>query len=348
MSREEEGGEGRALGRISIVQNKIVSMSYHYQEAEKFINEEFWKSTHDSRSKLDIPKLIESRLIKDNEEKDPEYYRHREGVIHATSVAKCLRGVVHGMLGAKPDNPIDTRKLGIFKAGNLFEDFVIAALGDRVVHAQREYDFKYKNIRLVGRSDYTMDDEGIMRVGENKSVHSDSFWMREREGTLVAWHNQIQLQIYMWMERELFGNEWEGVFSYISKDDCTVIGAPVKFNRNIIDQIVIPALDIINEAYTAKNPELAPLPSMVIFSEAKHQYQRNWLATYCEYHSSCAGAGWVLEASNLVTKRNKELKAAMPTPAKKVKPKIEVVRASELPPDEQVMRMVEPPEESQL
>ncbi|MBI4092176.1 MAG: hypothetical protein HY427_03170, partial [Candidatus Levybacteria bacterium] len=125
--------------------------------------------------------------------------------------------------------------------------------------------------------------------------------------------------------RILNGNNWDGVFSYISKDDCTVIGAPIRFNQHIIDEIVIPALDVINEGYTTNNPNVAPLPPIVIFSEARHQYQKNWLCMYCEYHNLCAGAGWVLEATNLVTQRNKELKAAMPNPyaAKKVKPKVE-------------------------
>lgn len=295
-----------------------------YQEAEKYINDIYWNESHDSHSKLNIPKIIEEQLIKENKEKDPEYYEHREGVIHATSVAKCLRGVVHGMLGAEKDNPIGTRTLGVFKAGNLFEDFIIDALGKKIIHRQREYTYKYKNITLVGRSDFTIDDEGTMRVGECKSVHSDAFWMRERKGTLIAWHNQIQLQIYMWLERILNGNNWDGVFTYISKDDCTVISAPVRFNQHIIDEIVIPALDIINEAYTAKNPELAPLPSMIIFSEAKHRYQKNWLCTYCEYHESCAGKGWILEATNLVTQKNKEYKKLNPT-IRKNKPKIEVV-----------------------
>lgn len=296
-----------------------------YQESEKFIKDVFWNETHDPKSKLDIPKILEARLVKENKEKDPDYFDHREGVVHVSSLYRCLRGVVHEMLGAQKDNEMETRKLGVFKAGNLFEDFVIEALGDRVVHKQRQYNYKYKNLTLVGRSDYTIDDEGTLRIGENKSVHSDSFWMREKEGTLVAWHNQIQLQVYMWLERILNGNNWDGVFSYISKDDCTVIGAPVKFNQRIIDQVVIPALDIINEGYASKNPDAAPLPPMVVFSEAKHQYQKNWLATYCEFHSSCAGAGWILEATNLVTQRNKELKAALPPPPKKVKSKIEVV-----------------------
>lgn len=339
-------------------------MSYLYQEAEKFIKEEFWKNTHDASSKLNLPKLIEERLVKDNKEKDPLYFQHREGVVHSTSLSKCLRGVIYSMLGAKAENEMDARKLGIFKAGNLFEDFIIEALGDRVVHAQREYEYKYKSITLVGRSDYTIDDDGKMRIGENKSVHSDSFWMREREGTLVAWQNQVQLQTYMWLERILtpftcpncnkvfltnvestnlpncihckvdmvYAPEQkivnpDGVFSYISKDDCTVIGAPVRYNPNFLSDIIMPALDIVNEAYEKKDPNICPLPDMVIFAEAKHQYQRNWLATYCEYHSSCAGAGWVLEAATTVTAKNKELKASMNKyiTEKKEKPQIEVV-----------------------
>lgn len=299
-----------------------------YQEAEKYINDIYWNESHDSHSKLNIPQIIEDKLVKENKEKDPTYYEHREGVIHATSIAKCLRGVVHGMLGAVKDNAIETRVLGIFKAGNLFEDFIIEALGDRVVHAQREYTLKYKNITLVGRSDFTIDDDGVMRVGECKSVHSDSFWYREKEGTLIAWHNQIQLQIYMWLERKLNNNNWDGVFTYISKDDCTVISAPVKFNQHIIDEIVIPALDIINEAYTAKNPELAPCPDAIIFNESKKQFQKNWLAKYCEYHESCAGKGWILEATNLVTDKNKEYKKLHPTIRKK-KAKVEIVEEVE-------------------
>lgn len=324
-----------------------------YQDAEKFVNDEFWKNTHDASSKLDIPKLIDEQLVRDNKDKDPDYYNHREGVVHSTSLSKCLRGVVHEMLGAKKDSDIDPRKLGIFKAGNLFEDFVIDSLGKRVVHKQREYTYQYKGIFLVGRSDYTIDDNGVLRVGENKSVHSDSFWMREREGTLVAWQNQIQLQTYLWLERILtpYKNERgdvvltntcttmtpapeeklnnpQGIFSYISKDDCTVIGAPIKYNPNIINEIVIPALDLINEAYEKKDPSICPIPDMVVYSEAKNQYQKNWICKYCEFHSQCAGAGWVLEATNLVTKKNKELKSSMASFAhteKKEKPVIRVV-----------------------
>lgn len=330
-------------------------MPYLYQDAEKYIKDIYFNETHDPHSKLHLPKLIEEKLIKANHEKDPEYFAHREGVVHTSSLAKCLRGVVHEMLGAKKTTELEPRKLGIFMAGNLFEDFVIQALGDRVIHKQRQYEYIYKDIKVVGRSDYTIMDDDTIRIGENKSVHSDSFWMREREGTLVAWHNQVQLESYLWFERILTPykdvkgnviltnadpatrpdltpapeeklNNPQGIFSYISKDDCTVIGAPIQFNPHFVDEIIVPALNIINEGYTSKNPDVAPLPPPVIFSEAKYQYQKNWLCTYCDYHNHCAGPSWILEATNLVSQRNKELKATMVNPhaAKKAKPVIAV------------------------
>ena len=302
-------------------------MSYFYQEAEKFINDSFYTKTFDSRSKLDIEKIVSEKLVADEKKKDPDYFNHRAGVVHVSSLSKCLRGVVHEMLNTKRDEEESARQLGVFKAGNLFEDFIIEALGDRVVHKQREYVFEYKGLTLVGRSDFTIMDNGVMRVGENKSVHSDSFWYRQKEGTLVAWNNQIQLQIYMWLERKLNGNEWDGVFSYVSKDDVTVIGAPVKFNQQIIDEIVIPALDILAEAYAKKDPMLAPIPSAVVYNNSKAQYQKNWLCTYCNFHNSCAGSGWVLEATAEVTRKNKEAKDKMGDMPhlNKIKPVITVV-----------------------
>lgn len=180
-----------------------------YQEAEAAIGEQFWANTHDGECGFNISKEVGARLEKDNKEKDPDYYDHRPGVVHTTSLAKCLRGVALEMLGAKKDQLDEKgqrdaqRKLGIFKAGNLFEDFAVDALGDRVLDRQTEYVYRYKGITLTGRDDGTfLDDKNERRVLENKSVNSDSFWYREKEGTLVQWHNQIQVQTYLWLRRE--------------------------------------------------------------------------------------------------------------------------------------------------
>ena len=319
-----------------------------YQEAEKFIRDIFWSDSHDKDSKLDIVGIVHQKLIQDNKDKDPEYYDHRPGVVHVTSLQKCLRGVVHEMLGAKKDAPMDARKLGVFKAGNLFEDFIVEALGDKMLDRQTEYVYKYKGIILTGRDDGTILHEGVRTVLENKSVHSDSFWYREKEGTLVATQNQAQIQTYLWLRRILprmykLGDEiiytnldiselaaykrvqnfdilistapdnaqLNGIFCYISKDDCTISQAPVKFNQRIIDEVVIPALDAVAEAYEKRDVTLAPLPPLVRFEESKNQNQVNWLCKYCEFHNQCAGAGWLLEAQNEVTRLNKEANTKM-------------------------------------
>lgn len=276
-----------------------------YQDAEKFINDTFYEKSFDRCSSLKIADIVGEVLKNENSNRE-DYFQHRPGVVHASSLTKCLRGVVFEMLGEKPDNEIDARKLGVFKAGHLFEDFIIEALGDRVKHRQREYVYQYKNLTLVGRSDYTIDDNGIMRVGENKSVHAQSFHHRHREGTLIAWHNQIQLQIYLWLERELFNNEWEGVFSYVSKDDVTIVSAPIRYNPEIIEQIVKPTLDLLAEAYEKRDPNLVPVPEMVIWNKSNERFERNWLCTYCDHHEKCVSKDWSGEAMALITAKNKE------------------------------------------
>lgn len=302
-------------------------MSKLYSEAEEFIDDIFWSEVHDKSNTLNIPDIVHTKLIKDNEEKSKGgYYGHRDGVVHVTSLSKCLRGVAREMLGIEAEDTIEARKLGVFKAGNLFEDFIIEALSDKMQDRQTEYVYKYKNIVLTGRDDGTILHGGRRTLLENKSVNSDSFWYRQKEGKLIAWQNQIQIQTYLWLRRELFNDPVDGIFSYVSKDDVTIISAPVKFSQRIIDEIVIPTLDILNEVYISKNPEVAPLPPMVVFNKSRNQYQKNFLCTYCLHHSGCAGAGWVLEATNMVTQKNKELKASMSNPyAKKERSKVEII-----------------------
>lgn len=317
-----------------------------YQDAERFLKDIYFSHSHDGRSKLNVEQAINDKLIADNKNKDVDYYSHRMGVVHSSSLYGCLRGVTHKIIGSPTTKEMQARQLGVFQAGHLFEDFVIEALKEHVIEQQREYNYTYKNLTLVGRSDFVVNDGGVIRLGENKSVHSDSFWYRQREGTLVAYHNQIQLQIYMWLERELFQNEWDGLFTYVSKDDCTVQSAAVKFNPQIINEVVLPALDILSDIYgklqesglleertntwklipegedpmknlafadvqgriNAMINENVPMPDLAIFNESKKQWQKNWLCTYNDYDVHCYGAAWLLEAADTVSRKNKEYK----------------------------------------
>lgn len=331
-----------------------------YQDAEKYIKDIFWTESHNKNNDLNIEQIIADKLVHDNLNKDPEYYKHRNGVVHVTSLSKCLRGVVYEMLGAQKDTAPDARKLGVFKAGNLFEDFIVDALGDKMLDRQTEYVYSYKGVVLTGRDDGTILHNGVRRILENKSVHSDSFWYREKEGTLIASANQQQLQTYLWLRRILpnvftKGSEiiytnltkeqlinyrarnespdeilsiekpdnssLTGIFCYISKDDCTISHAPIVFNENIINEVVVPALDLIADAFEKQNPSQVPVPSITRYEESRHQYQVNFICKYCDYHSQCAGNGWLLEANAEVTRKNTELKSAMVNQFADKKPK---------------------------
>ena len=295
-----------------------------YQDAEKLVKEQFHKGTYDGRGKLDVGAIVGDKLLAKQKKVDGDWHAPKAGVIHVSKLYGCLRGVFYEMMGVPADLKEETgerRMAGVFEAGHLFEDFIVDSLGDLVLERQREYVHKYKSLTLVGHSDYRVLDGEVMRIGENKSVHSDAFWYRKQEGTLIQWHNQIQLNTYLWLERILFGNEWEGIFSYISKDDCTIDHAPVKYNPVLIDEIVTPILDLLNDAFEkaqgksveeiiAIGKEL-PLPSAAVFNSDKGTYGVNWLAKYCNHHNTCAGAGWLLEAQGEVKRLNAEQKASL-------------------------------------
>lgn len=280
-----------------------------YQQAEKYIRSQFLSNTFDYDCKFDLQKTVQDKLVADNTIKDnSEYYEVKEGEIHVSSLYRCLRGVYHEMMGEKPVGEIAPRVLGVFKAGNFFEEFIVECLGDKMLDRQTEYRFKYKSLTLVGRDDGTfLDDKGEKRILECKSQHSDSFWYMQKEGMNVQWQHQIQLQTYLWLRRELFGENLNGYFGYISKDDCTIQGTPVKYNENIINEVVIPILEALNEAYEAKNPELLPVPEPIVFDKGK--YKKNWLCTYCNFHNGiCVPIGYADGIEDRVKISNKSLK----------------------------------------
>lgn len=351
-----------------------------YQEAERFVNEAFYSGTFDNTSKLRLGDIVNAKLEADNAAKDPEYYGHRDGVVHVSSLYGCVRGLIHQAIGSPKTSVVEARKLGIFKAGNLFEDFVVDALGALVLNRQTEYLYKHKNLVVTGRDDGLLLHEGQHRLLEAKSVHSDSFWYRQREGVLVQWHNQMQLTTYLWFRRilpfvyvfkndrtgeegEVYSNmtveevsahkkgntfvrqvekpDWSqlgGIFSYVSKDDCTVESAPVKFNENLINEIILPVLDMVDAGYMKVMPFVdakkamaaenatpedleaaqekinevirasAPAPAFAVYAEQKKQWQTNWLCKYNDYADHCYGKGWLLAAQDEVKRRNSEAK----------------------------------------
>jgi hypothetical protein len=351
-----------------------------YQEAERFVRDQFWGNTHDPSATLKLADMVEAKLVADNAAKDPDYYGHRMGVVHVSSLYGCVRSLIHQAIGSPKTAVIEPRKLGIFKAGNLFEDFVVDALDGLVLNRQTEYLYRHNGLVLTGRDDGLLLYDGKYSILEAKSVHSNSFWNRQREGTLVQWHNQIQLTTYLWLRRNLpflymvdgeplYTNlsieevrqykpaakdivqvekpdhsELTGIFSYISKDDCQVMSAPIRFNQNIIDEIVLPVIELVAEGYTKVLPlipardeakakstysnllddpefekiqnqindviaSVAPAPAFAVWEDSKKQWQINWLCKYNDWADLCYGRGWVLVAQDEVKRLNIEAKS---------------------------------------
>ena len=279
-----------------------------YGEAENYIRSQFLVNTVDFGCKFNLQQVVHDKLVADNSIKSSsEYYEPKQGEIHVSSLYKCLRGVYYEMVGEKPTQGIEARVLGVFKAGNLFEDFIIDCLGEKIIDRQTEYRFKYKSLTLVGRDDGTfLDDKGERRVLECKSQHSDSFWYMLKDQMGVQWQHQIQLQTYLWLRRQLYNEEVDGMYAYISKDDCTINSVAVKYNENIINEVVIPILDMLNEAYEQKNPALLPLPEPIVFDQNTKKWKKNWLCTYCSYHALCTGdVAWHLGLEDRVKISNK-------------------------------------------
>jgi CRISPR/Cas system-associated exonuclease Cas4 (RecB family) len=281
-----------------------------YQNAEQFIKNQFNSNTVDFDCKFNLKQVVEDKLKADSSVKDnSEYYVPKMGEVHVSSLYKCLRGVYYEMTGEKPTQEIEARVLGVFKAGNMFEDFIVESLGDKVQDRQTEYRFQYKSIVLVGRDDGTfLDDKNERRVLECKSQHSDSFWYMLKENMWVQWQHQIQLQTYLWLRRKLYNEEVDGYYAYISKDDCTINGVAVKYNENIINEIVLPILDALNEAYEKRDVNLLSLPEPIVYNKKTGKWQKNWLCTYCNFHSLCAGEMWHVGLEDRVKVANKNSK----------------------------------------
>ncbi len=285
-------------------------MNKIYQQAESYLRNIFLSQTLDYDCKFDLQKVVQDKMVADSSVKDnSEYYLPKKGEVHVSSLYKCLRGVYYEMNGVEATQEIAPRVLGVFKAGNLFEDFIVESMGDKMLDRQTEYRLQYKSIVLVGRDDGTFtDDKGERRVLECKSQHSDSFWYMLKDNMGVQWQHQIQLQCYLWLRRKLYNDNVNGYYAYISKDDCSIQGVPVKFNQNIINDIIIPILDLLNEAYEKQNPELLPLPEPIVYDKKTGKYKRNWLCTYCNYHSLCAGEMWHVGIEDKVKISNKNNK----------------------------------------
>ncbi len=142
---------------------------------------------------------------------EPKEKRVRSGKFSPSSFGKCFRNQYWNRLDEPVSNLIDTRTLRVFKAGNLFHDFVEGLLVDKGY--QKEQLIETEDIK--GFCDLVNTDE----VADIKSQHSKAFWYMSKTQDIKEDKKPNWLQV-AWYAIELNKQYMRLVF--VSKDDLCI------------------------------------------------------------------------------------------------------------------------------
>ena len=164
---------------------------------------------------------LQSLLDKALEQKEP---RKRSGKFSPSSLGKCYRAQYWNRKDEPQSNPPDERTSRVFKAGNLFHEFVQEVIIKAYPEAQKEVLIEIEDFK--GFADLVLTDE----VLDLKSQHSKAFWYRknlkwsELEPKLLT--NILQVAFYA---IELGKSRARLV--YISKDDLSIQEYPFEVEK---------------------------------------------------------------------------------------------------------------------
>lgn len=230
-----------------------------------------------------------NEAVKDREDRPKERW-------WATDFGKCLGGAYYSRLGEKGKEK-DDRTYRVFKAGNLFEQFVIDTLKSKA----QGYEFiqpktiYLKEHDLAVRPDLIVKNKetGKQYVYEFKSCHSDKFWWMEKKGEGPDKHYLMQT----YCELMATGIE-EGRLMYISKDDLCIAEYSISIHDEEIKMKVLKELQALNEAWRVKVPP--PVEPAIVNGKI------NWKAQYCPHHHLCLkNDNWLEEAKQSLIKVKK-------------------------------------------
>ena len=147
--------------------------------------------------------------------------RIRSGKYSPSSLGRCYRNQFWNRLDEPISNPIDTRTERVFKAGDLFHNFVQDLIIKDHPEAQKEVLVKTPDFK--GYADLVLSDEVI----DIKSQHSKAFWYRSK----LEWKD---------LEPKLYCNILQVVFYayylekpkarlvFVSKDDLCIQEFPLE------------------------------------------------------------------------------------------------------------------------
>lgn len=253
---------------------------------------------------ISIQKIIAEELAKEE--------KHPKDNWWVTDLSKCLRGVYYERQGLEPDTPITDRVRRVFKVGKVFEDWITTTLErreDLQLIPQEKLALPEKH--LTGRLDLALIDNDSKKVVivELKTMHSNGFWYREKEGFTALPHHKEQLMLYMYLyglKHKIDPREIVGIVGYVSKDDLTMMEIITSYQEDIVKE-ALRKLDILEEAWAKQEPPL--FAEDIAFDKVKGKWIVNWTAKYCNYHKRCTGDDdWLTKAEARARELNKTLK----------------------------------------
>ena len=205
--------------------------------------------------------LINESLVRDEHEGSGKYV--------PSSFGRCYRAQYWRRKKEPKSNPPDERTLRVFKAGQLFEDFVVGLLPEKGYKLQVEVETP----DVLGYADIVSENE----VCDVKSVHSKSFWWMTKSKDIKKdkYHNWLQVMFYVWQLDKKFGR-----LCFISKDDLCIQEYVEPFEGYWAEQLdeELSSLRIIwaSQKLPPACPRCEP--------NKKGEY---WDCAYCDYLDKC-------------------------------------------------------------
>jgi hypothetical protein len=146
--------------------------------------------------------------------------RTRSGKFSPSSLGKCFRAQYWNRKNEPVTNPPDERVQRVFKAGNLFHEFVQGVIISNNPEAQKEVLVETEDFK--GYADLVLTDEVI----DLKSQHSKAFWYRKG----LTW-KELEPQLFCNILQVCFyavnlGKE-KARLCFISKDDLCIQEFPI-------------------------------------------------------------------------------------------------------------------------
>lgn len=214
---------------------------------------------------ISVQSLIDDKLNIKSDHK-------RSGKWSPSQFGGCLRKQFYHRKDEPQSNPPDSRSLRVFKAGDLFHDFVQSLLIDKGY--QSEVLIETDDVK--GFADLVNHDE----VADIKSVHSKSFWYMTKTDNIKEekYHNWLQV---MWYAIELKKQYARLVF--VSKDDLCIQEYRLEVD-NYWRKEVSKELDTLRKVWVeGVLPEAKPR----LFGKDKNGTPKE--CSYCNWLDKCKG-----------------------------------------------------------